>query len=340
MIVWHHFALYPLLAAWADPLIGAGLHWLAEYARATQVFFVIGGFVLAQSLDDRQWGRTEALGRFVVERYLRLGLPYLAVIALILPIYSFSRGWLPAEVLGAPVTLPQLLAHLFFLQDILGYESLSAGFWFICINFQLSLIYVVLLFLRDRFARSGLDWVAILGWPVAALSLFYANRYPALDDWFIFFFPYFFLGVVIQRVHKGSWRQAAFWLYQGMFCLAMLVEWRWRLGVAACVGLLLYWSEGGRYSVAWSRLPVIRHLGQISFSLFLVHFPVLVLVSAIWARLGLTEPLPALVGLCVAFLLSVLAASVFHRWVEIPVNRLKHKTRQFGSKKPLVQSAA
>ncbi len=314
-------------------MIGVGLSWLAEHARATQVFFVIGGFVLAHSLDRRDWDKPAALGRFLIERYIRLGLPYLAVIALILPIYSFARGWLPSEVLGSPVSLPQLLAHVFFLQDILGYESLSAGFWFICINFQLSILYVFILFLRDRFGRGRIDLVAWLGWPLAAFSLFYANLDSGLDRWFVYFFPYFFMGVVIQQVHQGHWRPAAFWWFQGLFCLAMLVEWRWRLGVAAAVGLALYLAERRGFAGTWPKSRVIRHLGQISFSLFLVHFPVLLLVSTLWARMGLTSPLAATLGLGCAFLLSVLVAFLFHRWVEIPVNRLKRKTRQASAGK-------
>ena len=41
------------------------------------------------------------------------------------------------------------MAHVFLLEDILGYESLSAGFWFVAIDYQLGLLYVAILYLRD-----------------------------------------------------------------------------------------------------------------------------------------------------------------------------------------------
>jgi peptidoglycan/LPS O-acetylase OafA/YrhL len=55
LIVWHHFALYPPLSVQAEPILGRLVHWFAEYARSTQVFFVIGGYVMARSMSSKQW---------------------------------------------------------------------------------------------------------------------------------------------------------------------------------------------------------------------------------------------------------------------------------------------
>jgi len=94
------------------------------------VFFVVGGYVMARSMSGSSWN-LRGFRSFVVQRYCRLGLPYLGAIAMILPIYLLARDRLPDEVVGQPPSLPQLLAHLFFLQGILGYEQLSAGLWFV-----------------------------------------------------------------------------------------------------------------------------------------------------------------------------------------------------------------
>ena len=74
IIVWHHFAIYPPLAEWAAPLWGEVLDWLAQHARTTQVFFVVGGYVMARSMSGSSWN-LRGFRSFVVQRYCRLGLP-------------------------------------------------------------------------------------------------------------------------------------------------------------------------------------------------------------------------------------------------------------------------
>lgn len=332
VILWHHFASYPPLRDWAAPLIGGLLDWIAQYARGTQVFFVVGGFVMARSLCGRDWG-LRRVGCFVTQRYYRLGLPYLAIVAAIIPIYAFARGWVPDSVLGAPVSWPQLLAHLFFLQDILGYEQLSAGLWFVCVNFQLGLVYVACLWLRDRLGKGKTDFVALIGWPLAILSLFHFNLDPAWDSWWLYFFPYFFLGIVVHRALRGGAAALEFWLYVLLMIAAVFYEWRWRLLIAAAVGLLLFLAEKQGFGAHWPRNRILARLGQISYSLFLVHFPVLVLVSAIWARLGWTSPGAAVLGLGAAFAASLAAAVAFHRWVETPAGRLTRE-RSTAARQP------
>ena len=328
-IVWHHFALYPPLRQWAAPLIGGLLNGLELYARATQVFFVVGGYVTARSLSRQTW-TLRNMGAFIAQRYCRLGIPYLGAIALTLSAYVIARGWMPDSVLGSPVTVPQLLAHLFFLQGILGYEQLSAGLWFVCINFQLGLVYALLLLLRDTLGRGKADLVGVLGWTLAIFSLFYFNLNDAWDSWCLYFFPYFFMGIVIHRSLRGRGIRWEFWLYQLVLIGAMVFEWRWRLLSASIVGLLLYSSEHMGWGLRWPRNRVILWLGERSYSLFLVHFPVLLLVATLWTQQGWTTPEAAVAGLMLAFVLSVLTAGVFNRWVERPSSRLRAGPRLNG----------
>lgn len=328
IIVWHHFSIYAPLSQWAAPLAGEWLDWLAEHARATQVFFVIGGYVMARSMASRLWDLPR-VRRYVLQRYLRLGLPYLGVIVLILPVYEFARGWLPEDVIGAPVSVMQFLAHLFFLQGALGHEQLSAGLWFVCINFQLSLIYALCLWLRDAVGNGRADWVAIVGWPLAILSLFHINLDSAWDNTWLYFFPYFFMGVVVQgALHRG--KRLDLVLYVMLLLAAMAVEWRWRLAVAMGVGLILFLAEQTSFASRWPRSRILQWLGEISFSLFLIHFPVLVFVGTVWARMDWSTPEQALAGLLAAFALSLVAATAYHHVVERPAARLLSFGRRVG----------
>ncbi len=325
-ILLHHFALYAPLNEWAAPLIGGVLDWLAEYARATQVFFVLAGYVAAKTLSTRDW-RVGELGRFMLQRYCRLGLPYLAIVLLVLPVYGFARGWVPDDVLGQPVSPAQFLAHVFFLQDILGYEALSAGLWFVCINFQLSFAYAIGLVIQRSVLGCGDGLFILMAWSASAFSLFYFNRDSTMDDWGLYFFPYFFMGILVHRALQSR-SQLEFVLFQLLVILAMIVEWRLRLVIAIIFAVLLFVAERSGLAQRMPGRRLLDILGTISFSLFLVHFPVLVFTGALWARLGWSSPSAAVAGLLVAFVASLLAALAFYRWVEVPATRLSRRFRR------------
>jgi peptidoglycan/LPS O-acetylase OafA/YrhL len=325
VIVWHHFSLYAPLRDWAEPLIGGALSWLSEHGRSTQIFFVVSGYVLAQSMRGREWGLAQ-LGRFAIQRYCRLGLPYLAIVILILPIYELARGWVPDEVLGQPVSVAQFLAHLFFLQDILGYEALSAGLWFVCVNFQLGLLYAVSLILQRRFGAGDDEVVMLVGWALSLYSLFYFNLDPAGACWALYFFPFFFMGVLANKaLTRGG--VAGFLIFQGVMMLALFYAWRWRLAVTMIFGLLLFIAGRAGVGKRWSTSGLVARIGRLSFSLFLIHFPVLVVVGALWSRFGWHSPAAATAGLLVAFGGSLVAAHFFYRWVESPAARLAKRFR-------------
>ena len=333
IITWHHFASYPPLAEWAAPLIKPVTDWLVQYARATQVFFVVGGYVMALSMAGRQW-QLSGLGRYALQRYFRLGLPYLAAMVLVCLAYLYGQELLPAEVAGTPVNGPQIAAHFFFLQGILGYEQLSAGFWFVCINFQLSLIYALTLWLRDGVCGGRLNMPMLLGWPLAAFTLFYINLESTWDSWWLYFFPYFFMGIVIHHAIHRARSSLGFWLYALLMLIAMAFEWRWRLLSALLVGGLLWHAERYGWGAQWPRQRALLGLGKIAYSLFLVHFPVLVFVASLWLEMDLRSPQWAVAGLCVAFIASLVAAQAFHRWVECPAATLGRRLR---AKQPSAQ---
>ena len=89
LVVWHHFALYGPLADWAAP--GRILDWLRDYRSVVQVFFVVSGYVMARSMSRCTWHMRE-IGCFAIRRYCRLGLPYLATLALAMGACAVGRG--------------------------------------------------------------------------------------------------------------------------------------------------------------------------------------------------------------------------------------------------------
>lgn len=329
VIAWHHFAWYGPLSEYALPVVGGTVYWLANYGRfAVQVFFVLGGYVMARGMVNRSWSALQ-VSKYIAQRYCRLGLPYLAAIVVAIGACSLGRSYLPPAVVDPPPNAKLLVAHVFFLHKILGYDSLSAGLWFVGVNFQLSLVFVGMLFVRDYIA--GLfpassafpkTMLLLLGWLLAASSLFYFNIGDYWDDWFIYFYAHFFLGILVHYALEDDRDQAWLGMYALMLVVALAYNFRLQLVATLLTGLVLF--SGGKFGIMdrWPKSRIFDFLGRTSYSLFLVHFPVLVLVATLWTWLGWTDPWIAVAGLMVAYVASLAASFAFHRVVEVPADRL------------------
>ena len=326
LLVWHHLAFYGPLAEQAYPLAPVLLDWLADPARfVVQVFLVIGGFGTANHLT-----RLHAPGwrQFILEvarRYRRIGLPYVVMLPVAIGANALAGHWMNHHSISAVPSMPQLAAHVLFLQDLLRYEPLSAGIWYLGIDFQLFLLTLSVAMLSLRWtqangvvepARALTLTQSALAVP-AVLSLFWFNRDPSLDCWGIYFFGSYFLGMVVRWVTSGSLPGAAFWGYLWLVAASLAVDWRPRLIVAASTALSILLASQGGWLQRWPDSRAIGYLGRISFSLFLIHFPACLVVSGWLSQWSLT-PSQALAGMVAAWGASVILAVALHHLVERP----------------------
>ena len=169
-IVLHHFALYGPLSdatAQAAPELAA---WFYDYARmAVQVFLVVAGYLAARSLGQTDWNR-QGLLRTLWQRYERLVLPFAAALLITMLCSALARPHLDGDLVPASPQLGQWLAHASLLHSVLGVDSLSAGVWYVAIDFQLYALMALLLWLS-----SGNRWVA--GALVAAMVVAATLKY-------------------------------------------------------------------------------------------------------------------------------------------------------------------
>ena len=137
-IVWHHLAFYGPMSDVAHPVMPDLLDWLYEYARmAVQIFLVIGGFLAAASLAPMGLARFDSPWSKIGKRFVRLVVPYAVALVVTIVISAAIRPWFDHESVSADPDLWQLFAHALLLQNIVGEESLSAGVWYVSIDFQL-----------------------------------------------------------------------------------------------------------------------------------------------------------------------------------------------------------
>lgn len=326
LIVAHHLAFYGPMSTVVYPLAPALIDGLFHYGRmAVQVFLVVSGFLVARSLAPRGLATNLSPARLIFRRYFRLMLLYLVAVAASVTVAAWVRPWFAHPSVPAEATLVQLLAHGLLLQDLMGLEALSAGVWYVAIDFQLFALTVLMFSLSCRFEKR---WPALRAWPLSpgqlltlaacAASLFLFNTDAFWDVIGLYFFGAYGLGMLAFWASQSDRRD--FWLLTlGMLAgTALLFDFRERLLVAAVVSFglaTLPRLASGNKPAGWLQRQ-FGSLGKISYSVFLIHFPVCLLVNAVVIRFWPADLAANAFGLLAALALSVLAGSVLYRSVE------------------------
>jgi peptidoglycan/LPS O-acetylase OafA/YrhL len=329
LIVLHHLAFYGPMADHAEAISPALFDWLERHARiAVQVFLVIGGFLAAKALSSRGFPSIDDPLRFIVRRFVKLVPPFIVAIGLAVAASALARSWMTHDSISDAPTLQQLAAHALLLHSVFGYESLSAGVWYVAIDFQLYALLTLLLWLAGRVAPGpSAHWLAPAMVTVGVgASLLYFNRDPAWDMWALYFFGSYGLGVLAwwlidaARCRTGVALLLAAILLPAMIALAL--DFRIRIAVAFATALVLVAVFRCGLRLPGQRFPLIGFLGRISYAVFLVHFPVCLVVNAAFTRFAPADPALQAIGVLLAWAASVAAGAVFHRWVEVPLAAL------------------
>lgn len=323
LIVWHHLASYGPMSDVVAPHAPVVFDFLYRQARiAVQVFLVVGGFLAARSLAER-WRGIEAnragswpgLPALIGRRYVRLIRPYALALAAAILCAALARAWTPEPSVPSPPAFGQFVAHLVLVQDILGFEALSAGVWYVAIDFQLYLLLLVIVAIGRRTDPRLAPGLVLA---LACASLFWWNRLPVLDSWGIYFFGAYGSGALAYWVSAQAKRCRWLLLLALLIVAALIVEWRTRIAVAGAVALLLAaTADPGRvrrWPRSWS--AAVRALGDISYCVFLIHYPALLLAGAVAFRWWPHSVGANAAGMVAAWLLSLAAGAALHRTVE------------------------
>lgn len=329
LIVLHHLAFYGPMADYVRPLAPALIDWLDTYARiAVQVFLVVGGFLAAKSLSPQGNSGIADPMRVLWRRYMKLVPPFLIATGLGVGASAWAAMWMDHYSISAMPSALQLAAHALLLHTVLGYESISAGAWYVAIDFQLYALLTMLLWFTGSIAsRRSAPWLApvlvVIG---VTTSLLYFNRDAAWDAWAPYFFGSYGLGIIAWWARDLSRRPAVVALLLVAILLpalcALAIDFRSRIALALVVACALVLVSRRGVPMSRQRLSWIRAFGRISYSIFLVHFPVCLVINAAFTRFVPPQPLYQAAGMLLAWAASLAAGALFYRWVEIPLSRL------------------
>ncbi|WP_156383761.1 acyltransferase [Methylobacterium sp. Leaf456] len=288
----HHAAAYAQLERGAgrpaqplDTLMGIG---------GVAVFFAISGFLMAGLI------RRDPPSTFLAHRLIRIVPTYLLVVALTVPVYA-ACGIAPSGI--APIALSLAPAgprsYPLIVEWTLVFE----------VSFYVGLFVVAWAGLARRIFSLALLWLALLALAFVLLPEASRDRYqpPAYLLPFVAACVPFAGGLLLPRLlASGRMRPGLGLLALPLATACLFVETdaaRWLSGIAA---VLLVGTAASSPQVRGTGRPVrgLLALGDGSYILYLVHFPVLVVV----ARLLPAEWSPLSYGLvCAAVAFAVTA---------------------------------
>ena len=313
-IVWHHFSAYGPMA---DTMTLAWPHlmeWLYRYARlAVQVFLVVGGYLAAQSVMHKSIQHPLIS---IVKRYLRLVPFYLLALALISVAVAVSRDTIHASWLPSEPSVLQFLTHGLLLHDLLGFEALSSGAWYVAIDFQLYALLIVLCHVLHTEHHKRLSVAVAL---LCVASMWQFNRVDELDIWAIYFFAAYGLGVLAAWAKRSTFENRVFWITAMLAVGALWVEYRTRLSLALVTAVWLVIKPKGM--VHWTPIKrVVHRLSNSAYVLFLTHFGAIVLFSSMWNKSHFYDPDMAFALTGFAWACCVGMGLFLHEKVEVPMH--------------------
>lgn len=345
-VVWFHvFEAYA--TSHLDQIINHGY-------LAVDFFFILSGFVVAYAYDDR-WGRLST-GDFLKRRLIRLQ-PMVVMGAIIGGIMFYTQGcsvWDVSQVSLGLLVVSTLL-NMFLIPATTGFEIRGVGemyplngpSWSLLFEYIGNILYALLL---RRFttkvlaffvavAAVGLALFSIFG-PLGDICVGFSMTGDNITGGFLRLLFSFSAGLLLSRVFKPVKIKGAFWICSAAIVAVAAVpriggeEHLWMNGAydAICAiilfPLLVLLGASGK-TTDKTTTKICKFLGDISYPLYMVHYPFIYLYYA-WVK---NENLPfgeSYLGATALFFGSIALAYLCLKLYDEPVRRFlaKHLLRK------------
>lgn len=314
--------------------------------EAVLLFFVLSGFVLSLPAVE---GKPQSYFKFLTRRIFRLYVPYLAALAFSVA----GDFWLHGPVINSqfveccwlePVSWRLVGQHVMFL-GVYDVSVFDLPIWSLVHEMRISLFFpflcAIVLRLKNRWAFSLALFLTAASFGIDKLPSV-ESRVPIGSETAmsiggtVFYAALFILGIYLarERARIGGWfsrlsRSAKIpfgvvyvLLYgfagpQLMFLaprfthwhLTIVAQWLTAFGAGGLMIICMN-SSSLKRALHW---PPIHRLGQMSYSLYLWHFVLLLFfVHLLYGKIRLWEIL------CLVLFVSIVVSWLSYRWIEVP----------------------
>lgn len=264
------------------------------------VFFLISGFIIVYSLSKANYKPAQFL-RFLAKRSIRIDPAYYATIILTILLFRILSAIPSFNGSAIPFIPQQFVAHILYVVPFTKYPFYNHIFWTLCIEFQFYILVGLLYFLSDRKIYRTLF-----------LLLFCATSFikPGIGYYLVSTYaPIFCLGIslvdvvndrkinnlILPAVFAGM---VAYQFGAGIFFLLML----------SCIIIVF---------VNTFNKPLFL-LGEISYSLYLIHPLVFIVVAGVLKKLNFNLADHQLWWLLLEAIIAVLLTRLFYLAIERP----------------------
>ena len=331
---------------WAGPFI---------YGRfAVIVFIVLSGFSLALSPARHGW-RLDAVSRFAQRRARRILPAYWAALA-----FSLAVAWLVAPQPGQGVpNAKSVVVNGLLAQNVVRAPSPNASFWSMAVEAQLYIAFPLMLLMVRRWGAIAMvatvtlvvATVGVVGPHISGVETFVIQSPPDLAA--LFAVGVLTAGIVGASEARKSWP----WGWLALAAAAPVVATIWwqgsvwtlhhlfwiDLALGPAIACLLAGLATGHAAPLLRLLDArpVRTLGLSSYSLYLIHGPIVVLVYEKIVAVRVGQGVPAfLVSLALVLPLTIVFARVFASVFETPFLRQRRTSGTVRRQQPQAAGAA
>ena len=299
---------------------------------AVFLFFILSGFVLALPYLTTSKRSIEYIP-YIVRRIFRIYPAY--IFALLFSLVLMHTVFIPENLTGlspwirsfwtTDVSLSEIGRHL----SMIGPDTnkIDPPVWTLRLELIISCIYPMIIYVLKGKNSKFVRWAVIIGF--FAFCLIKPSAF--------FYFGLFITGGIVAKVHMSAiqWLRKlstvmgalclalALCLYSSRFTIDLVgkndIAWHILVGVGATLLIILAITYPPLTKLLKTRL--IQFLGHVSYSFYLLHFPILLSVSSlVFPRIGSLWICAALSLIC-----SLVVSHLVVRLIETPFQNLGKK---------------